>query len=244
MFLLKKLLTAWVFPPMGLVLLTLAGVGLLLLRRRRLGLACILFGQGLLAALSLPVVAAALMHGVERYPALTDAALTHGQAIVILGGGSHYRAPEYGGEDTVSAASLQRARYGARLARQSGLPLLVSGGAVYGGRAEALSMQALLRDEFRLPVRWVEDRSRDTRENAQYAARLLKEAGLTRIVLVSHAYHLARAVPLFEAQGLTVTAAPTMFQPPQAGIEAWLPSVGALQNSYIALHEWLGRYLA
>jgi len=244
MFLLKKLLTAWVFPPMGLVLLTLAGVGLLLLRRRRLGIACIVFGQGLLAALSLPVVAAALMHGVERYPAVDAAALGQGQAIVVLGGGSHLAAPEYGGEDTVSAASLQRVRYGARLARQSGLPLLVSGGAVYGGRAEALSMQAVLRDEFRLPVRWVDDRSRDTRENAQYAARLLKEAGLTRIVLVSHAYHLARAVPLFEAQGLTVTAAPTMFEAQRQGLDAWLPSLDALRSSRLALHEWVGRYLA
>ncbi|GAB2180138.1 YdcF family protein [Denitratisoma sp. agr-D3] len=244
MFLLKKLLTAWLFPPVGLALPTLAGAALLATRRRRLGIACILFGQGLLIALSLPVVATALIRSVERYPALDGTRLAQAQAIVVLGGGSHYAAPEYGGEDTVSAVSLQRVRYGAKLARDSGLPLLVTGGAVSGGRAEARSMAALLLQEFKLPVRWVEDLARDTRENARFSARQLKAAGVSRIVLVSHAYHLARAVPLFEAEGLAVVAAPTMFAVSPVGIEAWLPSTGALQDSYVALHEWAGRLLA
>jgi len=242
MFLLKKLLVAWIFPPMGPVLLTI--FGLFLLHRRRLGFYCIVLAQSLLGLLSLPVVAAALIHSVERYPPIPEAGLKQAQAIVILGGGSHYAAPEYGGEDTVSAASLQRSRYGAWLWRQSGLPLLVSGGLVYGDKAEAESMRAVLEAEFKVPVRWVENRSRDSRENARYSADMLKAAGVRRIALVSHAYHLSRAVPLFEAQGLEVIPAPTMFEDELPGIEAWLPSAEALNQSYQALHEWVGRFAA
>lgn len=243
MFLLKKFLVAWAFPPAGLILLALVGIVLLFHHRRRLGLACILVAQGLLLALSLPLVASALIRSVERYPAIAPGALRQAQAIVVLGGGSHYAAAEYGGEDTVSAPSLQRVRYGAWLARQSRLPLAVTGGVVYRGRAEALSMGEVLQDEFHVPVRWVESEARNTKENALYTARLLKADGIQRIALVSHGYHLARAVPLFEAQGLQVLPAPTMLSAPVEGVEAWLPSAGGLDVSNRALMEWVGRAL-
>ena len=244
MFLLKKLLAGWIFPPMGLVLLSLIGVFLLFRHRRGLGIACILLAQGLLGMLSLPVVAGVLIHSLERYPAIEAAELKQAQAIVILGGGSYYAAPEYDGEDTVAGSALERVRYGARLARQSGLPVLVTGGVVYGGRPEAQSMQQVLEQEFKVPVRWVEGQSRDTRENALYSAVLLKAAGVKKVALVSNAWHLARAVPLFEAQGITVSPAPTVFSTGGSGFENLLPSAGALMTSATALREWVGRYLA
>jgi uncharacterized SAM-binding protein YcdF (DUF218 family) len=184
------------------------------------------------------------LRSLETVPPIVPAQLRQADAIVILGGGTYYNAPEYG-SDTVSAASLERCRYGARLARYSKLPVLVSGGAVYGGRAEARSMEALLKEELGVPVRFVEAESRDTRENAALAARMLKDAGLKRVVLVSHAWHLPRAIPLFEAEGLSVIAAPTAFTTEKANwTEKLLPSAGALRNMSIFLHEWLGKRLA
>lgn len=244
MFLLKKLLTAWLFPPAGLVLLSLLGLVLLIRRRIRLGVTCMLLGQGALLLLSLPVIASALIRSLEVYPAAAPAELATVQAVVILGGGTRYGAPEYGGEDTVTAATLERLRYGAKLAREYRLPLLVTGGAVYGGRPEAVSMQTVLTGEWGLPVRWVEDQARDTRENARLSARMLKAAGITRVALVSQAWHLPRAVPLFVAEGLTVVPAPTAFTESQPLLEAWLPSAEALRVSRQALHEWVGRFLA
>lgn len=244
MFLLKKLLTAWLLPPAGLVLLSLLGLALIWRRRVRWGVALILLGQGGLLVLSLPAVALALLRSLETCPVPPSRALSQVQAVVVLGGGSRYAAPEYGAADTVSAATLERLRYGAKLAREHRLPLLVTGGSVYGGRAEAISMQAVLHEEWSLPVRWVEDRARDTRENARFSASLLQAAGITRIALVSQAWHLPRAVPLFEAAGLTVVPAPTAFSGPLPSLEAWLPSAEALRVSRQALHEWLGRYLA
>lgn len=242
MFLLKKLLTALILPPTGPVLIALLGLWLMRARSRRWQLGGLWLASlsliGLLA-LSLPIVGNALMAPLEPHPPITLAQLQRVQAIVILGGGSYYGAPEYGG-DTVGYATLERLRYGARLARESGLPVLVTGGVPFGGRPEGELMRESLENDFGQKVRWVEAASRDTAENASLSAPMLKTAGITRIALVSHGWHLPRAIPLFEKQGLEVTAAPTAFstQSPSA-IAALLP--GGLGQSRQALNEYLGQ---
>lgn len=243
MFLLKKLLTAVLLPPTGPVLLALFGLWLARAagnqRRRNGGLRLAILSLFGLLALSLPVVGNALLASLESHPPITLAQLRRVQAIVILGGGSYFGAPEYRG-DTVSAATLERVRYGARLARESHLPLLVTGGAPFGGRPEGESMKAVLEDEFDVQVRWVETASRDTEESASLSAQLLKARGVTRIALLSHGWHLPRAIPLFEKQGLEVTPAPMGFSTlPPSAVASFLP--GGLGNSSKALHEYLGR---
>lgn len=240
MFLLKKLLAALALPPPGLILLAL--LGLVLLRRRpRLGGG--LAGLALLGllALSLPPVAVALMAGLEPRAAVSAEELGRAQAIVVLGGGNYYAAPEYDGADTVGRYTLERIRYGARLQRQTALPLLVTGGAPMGGRPEGEAMKEVLERDFGVPVTWVEATSRDTGENAAHSAAVLRQAGIVRIALVSHAWHLRRARELFERQGFEVIAAPTAFTTPAPRPAlAPLPSLRALERSSIALHEWLG----
>jgi uncharacterized SAM-binding protein YcdF (DUF218 family) len=243
MFLLKKILAALILPPAGPLLLAALGLWLTRARSQRwqhagrwlAGLAML----GLLA-LSLPLVSNALMAPLEPNPPITAAQLRRVQAIVILGGGSYFGAPEYGG-DTVGYTTLERLRYGARLARASRLPLLVTGGAPFGGRPEAESMREALEQDFGVKVRWVEGASRDTAENASLSAPLLKAAGITRIALVSHGWHLPRAVPLFEQQGLQVTPAPTVFS---TGPPSWFENLrpGGLTHSRHALNEYLGRF--
>lgn len=242
MFLLKKLLAALILPPAGPVLMALFGVWLMRSKSRRwqhggLWLAALSL-TGLLA-LSLPVVGNALMAPLEPHPPITRSRLAKAQAIVILGGGSYYGSPEYGG-DTVGYTTLERLRYGARLARESRLPLLVTGGAPFGGRPEGESMREALEHDFGVKVRWVEAASRDTAENASLSAPLLKAAGVTRIALVSHGWHLPRAIPLFEKQGFEVTPAPTVFSTGSPSIvEDLLP--GGMTRSRDALHEYLGQ---
>ena len=240
MFLLKKILSALLLPPFGLVLLGIAGLWLSR-RHRRPGLALAVLALTAVGVLSIPLVADALMGSLERQAPLSPAALAQTQAIVILGGGKYPAAPEYGGADTVNRETLERLRYGARLQRQSGLPILVTGGAPWGGRPEADAMKAVLEEDFHGQVRWVEGRSRDTAENAAFSAHLLREAGITRIVLVSQAWHLARATALFEGAGLAVLPAPTGYATEEPGWPAQLlPRIGAFDRSCIALHEWLG----
>jgi len=242
MFLLKKLLAALILPPTGPVLLALLGLWLMRARSRRWqygGLWLATLSLLSLFALSLPIVGDALMAPLEPYPPIARIQLQGVQAIVILGGGTYSQAPEYGG-DTVGSASLERLRYGARLARESQLPLLVTGGAPFGGRAEAELMREALESDFGVKVRWVEAASHDTAENASLSAPLLKAAGITRIALVSHGWHLPRAISLFEKQGMEVTPAPTAFSTRSpSSIAALLP--GELGQSRQALNEYLGQ---
>jgi uncharacterized SAM-binding protein YcdF (DUF218 family) len=243
MFLLKKILLALILPPAGPTLLALFGLWLTRSKSRLWRGGGLWLGSLSLLALlilSLPVVGKVLNAGLERYPPISPDQLRQVQAIVVLGGGSYYSAPEYGG-DTVSHATLERLRYAARLARDSHLPLLVSGGAPYGGRAEGESMREVLEHEFGVKVRWVEVAARDTGENASLAAPILKRAGIRRVALLSHAWHLARAIPLFEKEGLEVTPAPMGFSTsPPSPLLGFLP--GGLGQSREALHEYLGQF--
>ena len=246
MFILKKLLSAMVLPPFSLILLALAG--LCLMRRwPRIGRSLMAGALLILMLMSVPLVGKRLLRTLEDAPPLpyvaaqTRASLASAQAIVVLAGGSYPNAAEYGG-DTTNSLSLQRVRYAARLQRLSGLPLLVTGGAPFGGRPEAESMSQVLAEELATPARWIEADSRDTAENALFSARLLRQAGISRIVLVTHAWHMPRSRELFEAQGMTVIAAPTGYaNDAHALLEDLLPQAAALDASSFAAHEWLGR---
>lgn len=242
MFLAKKLISALVLPPTGLLLLALFGLWLAR-RHPRSGRGIAAFAVLALLALSMPPVADGLSGSHEFHAPIADADLATAEAIVVLGGGNYHDAPEYGG-DTVSRWTLERIRYGVHLQRRSGLPILVTGGAPFGGRPEAEAMKEAIERDFAAKVKWAEVESRDTAENALYSVRILKAAGVKRIALVSHAAHLPRAVPMFEAQGLAVVAAPMGFKTHSpSSIANALPSTGALGASSDALREWLGRFV-
>jgi uncharacterized SAM-binding protein YcdF (DUF218 family) len=234
----KKALTALVLPPTGPLLLAVAGLAL---REARPKLGRMLAWTGVLALLllSLPFVAYALQRVVASSPALDIARARSAQAIVILGGGVRRAADEYGG-DTLARLTLERVRYGAWLARKTGLPVLVTGGVVYGGTAEAVLMKRALEDEFGIQVKWAETKSRNTHENALNSAAILRASGIGRVILVAHGFDMRRAEAEFRSAGVNVIPAPTGI--PSFGYDSpleLLPSVAALQSSYYALYELL-----
>ncbi|HEY9194479.1 MAG TPA: YdcF family protein [Methyloversatilis sp.] len=239
LFVLKKAVAALLLPPASPLMLSVAGL-LLALRHRRAGLAMAGGGLLLLYALCTPALSGMLER--STYATRTAAptgALAHAQAIVILGAGTTDNLVDYGGQ-TVNAYALERLRAGARLARITRLPVLVSGGVVWDGRPEADMMKEVM-DEFGVPVRWVESRSRDTADNARESAALLHAAGLNRVALVTHAFHMRRAMEEFRRAGLEPVAAPTLIrQASTVRAVDFIPGVRALQQSGAALHEWLG----
>jgi uncharacterized SAM-binding protein YcdF (DUF218 family) len=164
------------------------------------------------------------------------------QAIVVLGSGSYLRAPEYGGINTISENTLERVRYAAFLYRKTGKPILVTGGHPLGNRdSEASQMKAVLENEFHVPVSWMEDQSNDTEENATLSFAILKKQGITRIYLVTHAWHMRRASLLFRDAGFTVVPAATRVDRlHEKGILAFLPSAKALLKSELLMHELIG----
>jgi uncharacterized SAM-binding protein YcdF (DUF218 family) len=230
-------LKALFLPPAGLLLLSAAGL-ILMRRRRRLGLGLVVASWILLYLICTPLVASLLQRAVGTDQPVDTQALRSAQAIVILGGGLRIDAAEYGG-DTLGGLTLERVRYGARLARTSGLPVLVTGGrAPWAKRAEGDVMRDALEQEFGVAVRWVENASRNTHENARKSAGILLPLGVKRVALVMHGFDVRRAEAEFRDAGFEVIAAPTLLPRISAGRASdLLPQPGALQVSYFSLYE-------
>ena len=192
-------------------------------------------------------------------PALTmedlkqlQAARKPSTAIVVLGGGRQDYAPEYGGPN-LNELSVERLRYGLWLARETGLPVAFSGGTGHAqgaGPGEAQSAATIASRDFNRPLKWVEDGSRDTRENATSTVALLQSAGVGRIVLVTHGWHQRRAVRAFEqaiaqrGAAINVVAAPMgLARNELTPLLRWLPSSSGFRATRQALHEAAGLLL-
>jgi len=240
-----------ILPPTSLFLLI--ALGLLLWRRwPRLGRWVAGTGLALLTFLSTTGGAGIFVAPLERMTVpLRTPERMGAQAIVVLAAGRLRNAPEYGGRDIPDYVALARLRYGAHLQRRTGLPLLVSGGtgakAGKPGFALADAMSTALREDFGVPVKWLERGSRDTAENASFSAAMLRASGVKRILLVTDAMHMARARIAFERAGLEVIDAPTVFfsRPPAAGepdfaVSDWLPSAEGTRLSWYAVYELIG----
>lgn len=243
MFLLKKIVSALILPPLGPLLWIFAGL-VLRSRARRLAAALAWTGTVSLLALSTPLAADAL-HALLGYRQPVDlAAARSAQAIVVLAGGKR-EAAEAAGE-ALGAFSLERVQYAAQLARSLPLPLLASGGAVFGGTPEAQLMREALERDFRVRVRWTESASRDTQENALYAAQILRREGIGRVVLVTNAFHMARARREFAYAGIETVPAPVGVPTGRGAFSLveQLPDMDALRSSGVALHELLGNLAA
>jgi uncharacterized SAM-binding protein YcdF (DUF218 family) len=234
--------------PPGIILVLLALAFFLV--RGTLGRLTLFLAWSLLLIMSLPVFAEVLIRAAERYPALApeDVGRTGAQAIVVLGAGIYSDAPEYGG-DTVDVNSMKRSRYAAWLHRRTGLPIYVAGGA--GRWAPGPAIRRFLEQELGVRLAALEEASRSTWENAAMIRPLLDAAGIRRVLLVTDAWHMPRAVQAFERVGVEVVPAPTYFvsggrrlrREPVARGEHWrnwMPQPQVWLASYYAMYELLG----
>lgn len=230
-------------PPVSPLLLSLAG---LLLRRHwpRLGRGLAVAGLLILLVLSTRAGALLLVRPLEaRYPALIEPVAGDAQAIVVLGSGRLDLAPEYGGRDDPKAIGMKRLQYGAYLHRQTGLPVLVTGGNPDGSpESEAAVMARSMERDLGIKVRWQEQHSNTTAENATLSAAMLKADGVQRILLVTDALHMGRAARAFALTGLQVRAAPTVFfSTARPRPTDYFPNASNLDLSSYALREWAGQ---
>jgi uncharacterized SAM-binding protein YcdF (DUF218 family) len=234
----RRVVEALLLPPGSLIWLFLLGT---LLRRGwpRFGRAAQVFALLLLLLLSMPCVGGALLGALQTSPALpADGPLPPADAIVVLSAEADRHGAEYGGA-VAGATTMQRLRYAAALQRRSGLPMLTSGGVPAAGLPPlAVMMARAATAEFGVPVKWTEDRSADTRENARFSAAMLKADGVRTVLLVTSAWHMPRAAACFRAEGIAVVAAPTAFRGQL--VEDWtsfVPRWSGLRDTCLALHE-------
>lgn len=239
---LSRILETLLTPPGLMLAMILAGfmVGS---RYARLGRNLILSGLLLLVVASLPVTSLLVYTLLESDPPLGQGQIekSGARAIVILGGG-RYPGFEYG-KETVSLLTLERLRYGAWLQQQTGLPILVSGGSVHGeATPEAKLMAQTLTASLAVRPKWIEEKSRNTWENARYSRQILENHRIDHILLVTHANHMLRAKTAFARQGFTVIPAPLGFKSgaPLTPLD-FLPNAHAMAALKTAGHELLGR---
>ena len=244
---LSAIATVLLVPPVNL--LFVAFVGLALARRRPVaGHRVTFFALLALLLLALPAVSVGLLAALE-----TDIDAPAGapppQAIVILGGDAAPAGPRIEQEE-VGTLSLQRVRGGAALARSTGLPVLVTGGVVSAPGPTvppvAVLMAQSLAKDFGVTPRWVEPAAKTTWENAALSAAMLRADGIGTVLLVTHAWHMRRALIAFRAAGLTAIPAPLPGErAPEIfrgrfALAEFVPRVSAWERSYFALHEWIG----
>ncbi|WP_421886431.1 YdcF family protein [Methylibium sp.] len=255
----KPLLTALALPPVPWLLLMLIG-GRLVVWRPRVGMVLLLMSAALIWLSACQGTGHWLQSTLlPAPPPLSDADISGLKppkaepapttAILVLGGGRIPRAPESGTAD-LQPASLERLRYAVRLSRQTGLPLAFSGGVGWGqhddsGLSEAEIAQRIAERDFLRPIKWAETASRDTHENARLSVKQLHAAGVRHIVLVTHAWHMPRALRAFRqeaGESMQVTAAPMgYFVPADRGMLEWLPSSAGFGEVRIVLRELLAR---
>lgn len=259
----KPFMLMLVLPPVPMLLLILVGAGLL---RRHQRSGRLLLGLGMLTLWLACTEGAAqwlALHWVHTPPALSPqvmavlraenikGAAMHDKArvaVLVLGGGTQAWVPESHGPG-LKPVTLERLRFGIWLARQIEAPVAFSGGIGWGSKhqkeSEAATAQRSAAEEFKQPLTWVEDRSRDTRENAAMSVALLQAAGVEKLVLVTHDLHMPRAQRAFieAAQGrLEIIAAPVgLRRDAMSEFSDWMPSGSGYARVGYAIYEWLGQ---
>lgn len=243
----RAILKLFLLPPGLLILLLLIGW---LFARRAFGQVVILLTLLLFYGLTVPAGADWLARQLETVPALTidDARRSRADAIVVFLAGTRRHNPEFGGADALNALSLERLDHALRLHRETGLPLILSGGVTSpDGEPVAEVAARWLRRQAGINPIAVDTQARDTHENAARTLEILEKNGLGRVLLVTHAFHMPRARLSARTVGLDVVPAPFGFlhtptEYATGDMEAgdWLPQIGAFSRSYLVLHEMAG----
>ncbi|HVS19225.1 MAG TPA: YdcF family protein [Planctomycetota bacterium] len=230
----------------GVLILPLLAGALLLRRSKRAGWSVIALTLALAWAFSTPFVGAGLLRALQTSPPIAPdvgrAALrAQADAIVVLAAEQRPVSPEFP-IPAVGPMTLERLRYAAALARRSGLSVCTSGGVPQRGAPSlADAMAEVLEHDYGVTVRWREGRSADSRGNAIESAALLAPDGVQRVYVVTHAWHMPRALQAFRQAGLEPIAAPTAFRgPAHVTPRSFWPSARGMAESALAWHELLG----
>ncbi|HEY9700434.1 MAG TPA: YdcF family protein [Trichocoleus sp.] len=247
----SKLLPLFIYP-VGLITILLLLALLLLWKRPKIAAACIASALILLLVSGNAAVAGQLVRSLETQYVPTGA-LPKAEAIVVLGGGIKPQFPPRPWIDVAEAGD--RSIYGAQLYLQGKAPLVIlSGGRIEwqgGGEPESSDMAKLVQALGVPRTAIAEDpTSLNTYENAVNVRKILQTRQINRVLLVTSAMHMPRAIQIFWKIGIEAIPAPTDFIMTQANPQGdsslqatmltLLPEASYLQQFTLALKEYLG----
>jgi len=204
MFLFKKIVTPFFLLPGVFVFLLISFSGWLFATRKWKPGFVALFIGGLMWGISITPVSDALHRGLESGLIIPDN--PQGDVIVLLGAGVYDRVPDISGVGAPTETMAARILTAVRLQKKLNIPIIVSGGKIYEHRsAEAPIVRRFLVD-LGVPDSKiiVEDRSRDTIENAKFTQEICARSGYNTPILLTSAYHMKRALLSFKKTGIKV----------------------------------------
>ncbi|HVV67442.1 MAG TPA: envelope biogenesis factor ElyC [Gammaproteobacteria bacterium] len=243
-FIVKKFISAILLPIPWILLCLILGLILLWFTRQQVwGKIFITLTLFMLLVSVLPFIPNYLLKNLEnRYPPFAASLFPQATYVVVLGGGQIFN-HDLTASHQLTDHSLSRLIEGIRLYKSMpGTRLLLSGGAVSGlNDSEALTMQkAALSLGVPLQDMVLETTAKDTHEEAVNLQQLL---GNKPFILVTSAFHMPRAMAVFENLHMHPIAAPTGYQ----ALPIWnglrLNEVISPKNTVnmdIVIHEYMG----
>lgn len=245
-FVLAKVLGFFALPSNVFISFGVIGILLMATRFARAGrrlavTALILFA---IAGLS-PLGNAIILPLEERFPPW-DAARGAPAGIISLGGALDTVVSPARGEVALNEAAERMTAIAELARRYPDARIVFTGGSgriVYDGVSEA-ELAARLFASFGIAKERItlEDRSRDTTENAAFTKELVKPKPGERWLLVTSAHHMPRSVGVFRAAGFPVEAFPVDYRT-RGAVDLLRPfsNVGdGLRRTDTAMREWAG----
>jgi uncharacterized SAM-binding protein YcdF (DUF218 family) len=238
-----KILSRLMYPSTVVLLLLFLTFFLLLIRRRRGAGLSLFIALALVFLGSSPLVSEVYHRHERQYLPTPVAQSPTADAIVVLAGDISIPIPPR----VESQIRGNRSVHTFRLYRAGKAPLIiVSGGNVFpeeGLRPEAAYTADLLQ-EWGIPQSAIifEGNSRNTRENAVETLRLLKNRQLNRVLLVTSAFHMPRALASFRGVGINAIPSPSSIsaESSQPALLNWIPSLDGLGTTRSVVHEKIG----
>lgn len=243
MFFLKKLVTPFILPP-GLFILALiiSGTLFIFLHRRKIGIFNLAIGFLLWVFCSTPF-SNFLIAGLESDLHIPQK--VSGDVIILLGGGIIDNAPDFSGYGIPTDRMIGRIVTAVRLQKKMDIPIIVSGGKVY----KNMSSEALISKRFLIDLGVdedkiiIEEKSRDTYENARYTTEICRGKDYNNPILVTSASHMKRSLLSFKKFDMNAIPFPSNFKSKNLYYLRWhsyLPHSSSLQLTSDAFHEYLG----
>jgi uncharacterized SAM-binding protein YcdF (DUF218 family) len=243
---LSKTLGVMLLPTNFLIEVSLLGALLLATRWASLGRKILIASAVLLAICGFSPLGNWLMYPLEQRFPPEDATRGAPDGIVVLGGSidpelsaAHGVAVVSAGADRVIAAAALARRYpNARVIYTGGSANLISGDAREADYAGAI-FESLGVAKTRL---FMERRSRNTLENAEFSKALVAPKAGERWLLVTSAFHMPRSVGVFRKAGFVVEPYPVDWRAGGRGdLFAFSNiAVDGLGRTDIAVREWIG----
>jgi len=240
MFILKKLITYSILPPGIFIVLLL--VGAIFLRKR---LKIFLFSMAaLLYIFSIGPTKDLLLKPLENaYKIPPVNSVKNYEAYVVLGGGVYDNVPDIDGKGFPGEDGLPRIVCAFRLFQLHKKPIIYSGGNIGNRQPEAEVAKRLLLS-LGVDANYIlsEGKSKDTFENARYVKEIAEKHKITKIVLITNAYHMKRSKMLFDKHFKEILPFPAGYKTSDIkyDIYSYMPNALNILAIYTATKEYLG----